>query len=1167
MSTRNLRTSVLFLLLVTSSCLVAQIYEKLNGPYGGGDKVYEAQTGFLFQFFNLDGIHRSVYRSNDGGYSWTLLPTPPASQLTDPISVGFDGQLYCAWNFNVYRSGNNGQSWNLLKSPSNTFTVGISSLPDGTILVTKSDQLYYSKDLGQSWASSPIGGIKAFYADDVTGRFYILNESDVYYSKDSAKTWIHFASGTFNASRTDIATTSNGNVFVSTFGRIMRFDSLGNLIRYIDPNPSVTDEVSLAICGNKRLFVSEGDVAAYSDNFGDQLIKCSAPGAHTFGLFSCTNSGNVFAKSSTGSIYQSDAKVLQWSFSAFKIPYARVLEVDFLNEQHILALSSDGLFYSNDNGLNWNLVSPCFLRPPQPNLVERIVPVGQSFYFLNENALLYYKNTNSTPVKIKDVANLNSALYYNVANTSLFLKEGLQLFRSIDQGTSWTSSYSGDFDELYTFSDGTLLLKSFKEVLRSSDNGKNWQLSTPIGLQLKSSLSGNGFNSAYIYQIQNNSLWRVLHSQDGGLTWSAQSIATPYSSLIEPYNGFICNQADQLFVSSVSNRILQSNDHGANQNEYINELITFRRLQLSPQQKLYMLTYGDGLYRTKTNTVSGPILLGALFQDQNGDCKKNGQESGLANRIIQATQGNEISYGYSNGLGQFRLALKKGDYTIVAKQSGTLFQSCSELVSTTSYNFKDTLPLGVSVLHTCPYLHVYLQADRFRPCTETYLYVDYRNDGTATAKDAFVEIELDPGLEYISSDLPYSQKNGSRFRFELGNLDIEQIGFFRVRVKVACTALPGDELCASAHIYPDTICGGDSIQHITASAQCMGSQINLRLENKTNQAMAEARNWYLVDRSLSAQNIHIVEGGRFQLAPSEVYEKRVNSGDDLTFMVEMDELQGAIQHAIIDIDHCSVSGSHIVQRDEQSESLSLFCQQVRASYDPNDITAYPQGMTTHKYIDAGQDMEYRIRFQNTGNDTAFNVRIENPIPTDQLDLSSFRAGASSHPYQLTIAPSGKLIFSFGHIMLPDSSVNETASHGFVSYKIRAKKALQKNTRILNQAEIFFDYNPGVKTNVEYNTIGWPAILTNNKDAEGHLTLMEVQPNPANEHVFVRIRETESTGWKLVLINAVQQVLFSTSGIQSALDVDVSTMDPGIYYLLLKNKQGEIVEMQKLVIMK
>ena len=55
-------------------------------------------------------------------------------------------------------------------------------------------------------------------------------------------------------------------------------------------------------------------------------------------------------------------------------------------------------------------------------------------------------------------------------------------------------------------------------------------------------------------------------------------------------------------------------------------------------------------------------------------------------------------------------------------------------------------------------------------------------------------------------------------------------------------------------------------------------------------------------------------------------------------------------------------------------------------------------------------------------------------------------------------------------MLPDSTTNEKASHGFVSYKINTKPNLQDGQTIDNQANIYFDVNLPVATNTYRHTI-------------------------------------------------------------------------------------------------
>ncbi len=70
---------------------------------------------------------------------------------------------------------------------------------------------------------------------------------------------------------------------------------------------------------------------------------------------------------------------------------------------------------------------------------------------------------------------------------------------------------------------------------------------------------------------------------------------------------------------------------------------------------------------------------------------------------------------------------------------------------------------------------------------------------------------------------------------------------------------------------------------------------------------------------------------------------------------------------------------------------------VVCSYDPNDKQVYPAGIGEQHYTLINNDeLIYTIRFQNTGNDTAFNIIIADTL-SNHLDRSTFRPITSSHP--------------------------------------------------------------------------------------------------------------------------------------------------------------------------
>jgi uncharacterized repeat protein (TIGR01451 family) len=165
------------------------------------------------------------------------------------------------------------------------------------------------------------------------------------------------------------------------------------------------------------------------------------------------------------------------------------------------------------------------------------------------------------------------------------------------------------------------------------------------------------------------------------------------------------------------------------------------------------------------------------------------------------------------------------------------------------------------------------------------------------------------------------------------------------------------------------------------------------------------------------------------------------------------------------------------------------CGPVLASCDPNDKTAIPTGITADNIIRANQPLDYKIRFQNTGNDTAFKVVIVDTL-SNLLNAQTLEAGASSHPYRLEIYPGNILHFVFDPIALPDSNVNEVESHGFVNFRIQQQPDLPDGTVIENQVAIYFDKNEPVFTNIAFHTIGYPFI------PNPPLVVTSVQHNPS-----------------------------------------------------------------------
>lgn len=149
---------------------------------------------------------------------------------------------------------------------------------------------------------------------------------------------------------------------------------------------------------------------------------------------------------------------------------------------------------------------------------------------------------------------------------------------------------------------------------------------------------------------------------------------------------------------------------------------------------------------------------------------------------------------------------------------------------------------------------------------------------------------------------------------------------------------------------------------------------------------------------------------------------------------------------------------------------------ITCSYDPNN-----KEVAQPAFIPVDQDwLTYTINFQNTGTDTAYTVRIEDQL-SQHLQWNTLQYLGSSHDLTgLSIGPLGKAEFTFSNIQLPDSNVNEPASHGFITYRIAPQVGIPHLTPIENNAGIFFDLNAPVITNTTANRVvncsdpGWTA---------------------------------------------------------------------------------------------
>lgn len=218
-------------------------------------------------------------------------------------------------------------------------------------------------------------------------------------------------------------------------------------------------------------------------------------------------------------------------------------------------------------------------------------------------------------------------------------------------------------------------------------------------------------------------------------------------------------------------------------------------------------------------------------------------------------------------------------------------------------------------------------------------------------------------------------------------------------------------------------------------------------------------------------------------------------------------------------------------------------------YDPNDKLANPIDQLHRDSVMQNKAMiDYIIRFQNTGSDTAFQVKVSDTL-SSFLNTGSLQIIATSH-YCLATIKNNLLEFYFPNISLPDSNVNESASHGFVHYRIKANTSLGLSDTIYNSAAIYFDYNPAIITNRTKNYIANP-IITGISDP-GVSKFLGIWPNPATATVFYELKNA-SVGKYMVRVFDLNGKLMSSAnalsnGTSVKGNISVSSLAKGVYVL-------------------
>ncbi|OYQ42643.1 T9SS type A sorting domain-containing protein [Flavobacterium aurantiibacter] len=221
---------------------------------------------------------------------------------------------------------------------------------------------------------------------------------------------------------------------------------------------------------------------------------------------------------------------------------------------------------------------------------------------------------------------------------------------------------------------------------------------------------------------------------------------------------------------------------------------------------------------------------------------------------------------------------------------------------------------------------------------------------------------------------------------------------------------------------------------------------------------------------------------------------------------------------------------------------------VMGSYDPNDISEKHGPEVVFATWPSGEELEYTIRFENTGNGPAETVRLENTLPTN-VDALSFTPIDASHRYQLQ-QNGNQITVVFNNIDLPPSQENTNIGHGYFKYKVSPTAGFQVGTVIENRAEIYFDFNPAIVTPV------WTTTFVEQLSVDETQPIVQFYTNPVTD-VFELTLTNPETKIDAQVYDLLGKKVSSTQSVNGKLHIQAHAWPSGIYILKLSTPTGTL----------
>ncbi|MFN6943458.1 MAG: right-handed parallel beta-helix repeat-containing protein [Cytophagaceae bacterium] len=575
-------------------------------------------------------------------------------------------------------------------------------------------------------------------------------------------------------------------------------------------------------------------------------------------------------------------------------------------------------------------------------------------------------------------------------------------------------------------------------------------------------------------------------------------------------------------------------------------------------------------------------LAGTVYYDKDGNCEKDEETKGIRGVRIVANPGEFFTQTGTNG--NYTFKLKPDTYTLTQEitqnrdlinpvcpaenlYSNIVLDEPGKVVS--GFDFYNDMP-------DCDRLDVEILAATKRNCFSSSTRLTVTNLSGVRSDAQVLKLNYPSGFGILDSNpiIESIDVEDATMTYTIPELNSLEKYIINIQDSVLCdpsaqnlgtthlikAEIDGIETCSTAH--PEW-----SGAWLTVSAACEEDFIRFEIHNTGTGNMDDhAKVRIFQNETIVYENTILLEAGASEAIEIEAVE------GPLRIEAEQVPFAPSPRKTTITITDCLVT-------DIDSSSLGIFTLDnlrygydeqlvtIVGSYDPNEITVSPKGWGPEGNVVLRDVVfTYTIHFQNTGNDTAFVVRLIDTLPAG-LDISSLEFLDASHDFHFEQSGenSETLKWTFNNILLVDSTTNEEKSHGHVKFRIKPKTDLAIGTEIKNQVDIYFDFNLPIRTNTVLNTIqheypyNTSAVVVREQDINSTLApsggSMSFHPNPVQDELYLH-RDFN----KVEVTDAQGQIIFSST--DATRTISTHYWKSGMYLLILHSNEN--VETHKIL---